>query len=105
MQKRDRTKQETNEKKIKIWNFSEKIRKFSWFFFFSKSRICEEFTKLMPESELRICEDHEMWNHEMQGSPVFNTLFQKSFWKLIKGALVTSVHSDAKNGMKESIYF
>ena len=37
----------------------------------SKSRICEEFTNLVPESKSRICEDHELWNHEMWGPPVF----------------------------------
>ena len=40
----------------------------------SKSRICKEFTNLEPESESRICEDHELWNHEMWGPPVFRIL-------------------------------
>ena len=29
-------------------------------FFLSKSRDCEEITKLVPETESRICEDHEL---------------------------------------------
>ena len=41
-----------------------------FFFLASKSRICEEFTNLVPESKSRICEDHELWNHEMWGPPV-----------------------------------
>ena len=36
----------------------------------SKSRICEEFTNLHPESESRICKDYELWNHEIWGPPV-----------------------------------
>ena len=25
----------------------------------------------MPKMESRICEDHELWNHEMRGPPVY----------------------------------
>ena len=35
-----------------------------------KIKICVEFTNLVPESKSRICEGHELWNHEMWGPPV-----------------------------------
>ena len=38
--------------------------------FFWKSWNGREFTKLVPETESRIRENHEFWNHEMWGSPV-----------------------------------
>ena len=41
------------------------------FIFASKSWICKEFRNLEPESESQIWEDHELWNHEMWGPPVF----------------------------------
>ena len=37
-----------------------------------KSRICEEFTNLVPESKSQISEDHELWNHKMWGPPVYH---------------------------------
>ena len=48
-----------------------KKRKKKKIFLASKSRICKEFTNLVPESKSRICEDHELWNHDMWGPPVY----------------------------------
>ena len=31
----------------------------------------------MPETESRICEDHELGNHEMRGPPVYNFFSHK----------------------------
>ena len=65
---------------LQFSDFKKEIKKFFenflefflifFYIFFSKSRNCEEFTKLRPETESRICEDHELWNHEMRGPPV-----------------------------------
>ena len=54
---------------------SKKSKKKSHFFllfliFFSKSWNGEEFTKLRPETESPNSGDHELWNHEMRGSPL-----------------------------------
>ena len=53
--------------------FSEKIseKKFFFWIFFSKSWNEGEFTNLRPETESRNRGDHELWNHEMRGFPVF----------------------------------
>jgi len=60
-------------KKILKKNFEKKFWKiFQNFFFISKSRNCEKFTKWMPKLESWICEDHELWNHEMRGPPVLS---------------------------------
>ena len=52
--------------------FLKKFPKKNFFFgfFFSKSWNEGEFTNLRPETESRNRGDHELWNHEMQGSPV-----------------------------------
>ena len=56
--------------------FSEKISEKNFFFwiFFSKSWNEGEFTNLRPETESRNRGDHELWNHEMRGFPVYPTL-------------------------------
>ena len=61
LQKKRTCQEYWKEKKIKkkILKISEKFSKI-FPIFFSKSRICEEFTKLRPETESRICEDHEL---------------------------------------------
>ena len=50
--------------KFFFWNF------FFLGFFSEKSWNGEEFTKLRPETESRNSGDHELWNHEMRGSPI-----------------------------------
>ena len=68
-----RAEQQQNPKKKIQKKIQKNFRKFSkkkffFAFFISKSRNCEEFKKWMPKMESRICEDHELWNHEMRGS-------------------------------------
>ena len=43
----------------------------------SKSWNGEEFTKLRPETESQNSGDHELWNHEMRGSPVYCSVYRR----------------------------
>ena len=60
-----------NKSEKKVWKISEKI---SYFFFFAI--FCFKIMNLRGIHEIDawkkswICEDHELWNHEMRGPPV-----------------------------------
>ena len=72
-----------NKKKIRyviFFSFQKIFRKISWFFL--KSWICKEFTKLRPETESQICEGHELWNHEMRGPPASQIGLKVKFLQL-----------------------
>ena len=60
----------------KIWKIFQKFFKKNLFllFFCSKTWNGGEFKNLMPETESRNKGDHELWNHEMWGSPVVSKL-------------------------------
>ena len=76
--------------------FFQKIskKKFFFGFFFSKSWNGGEFTKLRPETESRNRGDHELWNHEMRGSPVLvnptvSFILKQSISNLIVDAFIS----------------
>ena len=71
---------------------SKKMSKFFFAFFISKSRNCREFTKLMPETESRICEDHELWNPKMWGPPALH-FFKRIWFKTFAAATFQKVYN------------
>ena len=70
--------------------FANLAQRWSWHFFmdfFYQNLEKGEFTKLRPETESRSSGNHELWNHEIQGSPV--STYPKGLARTEKSSIFT----------------